>query len=358
MKLIHAANIFAECGLDGAEGRFSELKALNEKSLKKLVERCEETQADLLLISGNLFLGRPVLADLEEMDKLFGMLSKTRVFIVPGMKDGVGEGDPYERFSFKSRTMLFPGDSLQRVYVPEANTEITCCGYNEKTWEKVRPERITPGKKGRFQILLLPFLGKDDSEEALKEYLDAHGKDIAFDYVSIGQKVTREGNEGIPVYSLSALTPDSFDEDQKTGVFECEFSSDKRSVNRVAVKLNPISGSAFSVITVHLDPERSIEDVENEIREKTGSDGTDKVFKLVLTGRPSVSVWYLKDSLRECGNIAEFSDQTEDVTDTVLKNESVRRFAEEIGKLPDGKVKTNALRRSILSLLEQEGQAQ
>lgn len=358
MKLIHAANILAGCGPEGTEGRFSEYGAAREEGLKKLVMRCEEEQADLLLVSGNLFDGLPSHADLEALDRLFGGLTKTRVFIVPGIRDGARQGGTYAGYTWESRTMLFPGDSLQRVYVPEANAEITCCGYNEKTWAKVRPERITPGKKGRFQILLLPFLGRDDSEEALREYLEAHGQAIGFDYAAIGQQLTRSGEDGIPVYSVRGLVPDSFDEDPKTGVFECEFNNDKRSGNRVVAKLTPVAESAWTVLRVRLDPSRTIDAVEQEIRSAIDTQGKDKVYRLVLSGRPSVSVWYLKDSLKECGNIAEFSDETEDVTDTVLKNEAVRRFAEEIGRLPDGKAKTAALRCGILALLKQEGQAQ
>ena len=208
MKLVHAGNV--RIGSEGPafEGLSVDLKSVYANDLQELIRNCEKQQTDLLLFSGNLFDHRPSEEELKALDEDLSVLTHTRVFIVPGLSDSAGENDAYWTHEWKSRVMVFLGDSLQRVHVPEMNAEITCCGYNENTWPKVRPEKLQRGRKGQFQILLLPFLGENDSKEALETYVSRYASDLKFDYVAVGNAVTKRGEGGIPVYSARSMEQD------------------------------------------------------------------------------------------------------------------------------------------------------
>ena len=357
MKLIHAGNVCIGGAVPEFEDLPVDLQTQREDDIRRLIRTCEEEQVDLLLFSGNLFEHSPSEEELAALDSELEALTHTRVFIVTGMKDSGTDRDPYSGHTWKSRVMTFAGDSLQRVYVSEAQAEITCCGYNEKTWEKVHPEKVQPGKKGRYQILLLPFLGENDSEEALAAFLDAYQLP-AYDYVAIGNNVTR-CSEGSPVHSIRAMEADDFEEVQTTGIFKAELTNEKKPGNRLSASLVPVTENPLAVLKIKLDPEMRFSDVERELKQAIASQGKEKAYRAIVTGRPSIQVYYLlKDLLRDCGNVAEIIDRTEDVSEEAAGNEVLKRFAEEISLLPAGKVRTAAFRCGIQALLEEQERAE
>ena len=357
MKLVHAGNV--RIGSEGPafEGLSVDLKSVYANDLQELIRNCEKQQTDLLLFSGNLFDHRPSEEELKALDEDLSVLTHTRVFIVPGLSDSAGENDAYWTHEWKSRVMVFLGDSLQRVHVPEMNAEITCCGYNENTWPKVRPEKLQRGRKGQFQILLLPFLGENDSKEALETYVSRYASDLKFDYVAVGNAVTKRGEGGIPVYSARSMEQDRFEEEVTAGVFEATLTNEKKAGNMLQAQLVPPTVNHLNVLRIKLDPGRTTAEVEQEIRERIAAIGKEQVYQLVLEGEPSASVYYLWEAFRECGNIAGIIDETENVPATVSENTALKRFAQEMSKLPNSKVRTAAMKRGIEALIAEQERA-
>lgn len=169
MKFVQASNIY-----------------LNEKEDSKkfdeLLEYCRRKEVKVLFLVGNVFDGEPTEEFLSSTDEKLKTFDDLRVFIVLGKTDGSYAA--YVNHKFKSNVTFFAGNCIQRVYIARWNVEITGVSYDGTTWGKVHPELIHRGKKGGYQVFLLPFLGSDD------ETLDETYKDLTteFDYMGIGLK--------------------------------------------------------------------------------------------------------------------------------------------------------------------------
>ena len=97
MQLIHAADLH----LDSSFGALPEEKARRRRQesrdvLERLERLAQQTQAEAVLLSGDLFDGKKIYRETEEA--LLRCLSRirARVFIAPGNHDPYQEGSPYD----------------------------------------------------------------------------------------------------------------------------------------------------------------------------------------------------------------------------------------------------------------------
>ena len=95
MLIIHAADIHLGASPDLGESWGENRKQELWDSFEKFIERVEEEQADLLLIAGDLFHRQPLLRELREVNGLFSTLTKTKVVLIAGNHDFVGENSEY-----------------------------------------------------------------------------------------------------------------------------------------------------------------------------------------------------------------------------------------------------------------------
>ena len=82
MKFIHIADVHLGAQPDSGPlysgGRSRELW----ETFERVIRVCEDEQADLLLIAGDLFHGQPLVRELREVDYLFSELTHTKVVLI------------------------------------------------------------------------------------------------------------------------------------------------------------------------------------------------------------------------------------------------------------------------------------
>ena len=189
MKYLHVANL----QLDPESPR---------EEFFRLIEHCRKEEKDVLFITGNVFLEKPSEQVLAAFDEALSVLSKTRIFIVSGRNEAKGGQNPGIHYAFHSATTWFPENCIQRIFLARFQLEVTGVSYGEETWKRVRPEILSRGRKGALQILLLPFIGRDENE-----WPEANASlRTEFDYVAIGQGKALNGKEPARIYSPGSFT--------------------------------------------------------------------------------------------------------------------------------------------------------
>ena len=98
MKFIHIADVHLGAQPDSGPlysgGRSRELW----ETFERVIRVCEDEQADLLLIAGDLFHRQPLVRELREVDYFFSELTHTKVVLIAGNHDYIGSNSNYRTF--------------------------------------------------------------------------------------------------------------------------------------------------------------------------------------------------------------------------------------------------------------------
>lgn len=116
LKIIHAADLHLDSPFHGLSAAQAVARRQAQREvLIRLMELCEEEQADLLLLAGDLFDGNQVYP--ETLDALTAALGRSSlpIFIAPGNHDPIGAHSPYLSHRFPSNVHIFSTFELQRV---------------------------------------------------------------------------------------------------------------------------------------------------------------------------------------------------------------------------------------------------
>ncbi|GEM_PF-2201361 len=358
MKFVHLANV--ELGAKGpAIPRISvDFPKARLEDFQKALNLCRTEKADALLITGNLFGSVPTEEDLKMVDGLLSECVGLKTVILPGLKDGVVAGCAYTTYQWESNTTVFAGDCIQRVYIKKLNCEITGCGYCEETWSKVRPELMARGKKGAIQILLLPFLGKDDGEVSF-ETADTFA--FPADYAGIGQRVLIAGPNGSTTYSPGTMEPEFFTDKPQHGCYLVDIEAKGQKVS-LHTEFRLLSSKELLTIKVSAHKALTYEDTEKQIRDSIVILGGSHIYKILLQGEASPSLYMKRDHLFEIGNIVEIKDETDrDATIEDLKDEGdgtdvIALFLKGLADVGDDDVRKKAMEFGVEALLRKDAE--
>ncbi len=344
MKFVHAANI--KLNITG------EKRAEYRRDLQKVIEACNASQADALFITGNLFASEPSAADLSEADSLFSQLNSCRVFILTGDLDAPAPGEMHTGYEWKSKVTVFYGDCIQRVYMAKQDTEITGVGYSADTWDKVDPEKLSRGKKGSVQILLLPFLG--ESQDDFPE--EADRIELPFDYTGAGSHELYIGNERNKTFSPGDFEPEGFSGQIRHGFFICEVRTHNGQPSLIR-QFVPSASREYISLKVNCTADLSYNEAVRQIRGIMEKYGKENYYEIILQGRLSPSLLLQEESLKSLSGILSVRDETAHEADVsfLLRaragDEAADRFAKEAEKIENDSVRQKAMWYGINALL-------
>ena len=351
MKFIHLSNVNLETD---APGLFPGIDPKKERwdALKKVVDSCAEQSIDALFITGNLFAKRPDAGDLTRLDSLFSTLTDTRVFYLTGKNDAPESSKGFG-FEWKSHTTVFTGDSIQRVYLPKYDAEITAVGYCEKTWSRISLSQVTRGKKGTIQILLLPFLYDGETAGGLDSF------NPGFDYTGLGQTVLYKGNGKNRVFAPGIFSAEDFSSQISHGYFLCTATAGKKQ--EVALTRQFIQGAGREYITlkVGLNPELTYTDISRQLSGIVDKYGKENIYEIILEGGMSPTVYRKKDGFLDLGYVSRLDDRTDmDKTvegfKTYWDDEAVARFAQALFTSPADELTEKALAYGMKALYPED----
>lgn len=195
-------------------------------AVRRLVDYALSVQADLLLLTGDLFDSARVTRNtLDFLHREFSRFSG-RIFITPGNHDPYTLESPYTTDPFPPNTHVF-GD-YEEVYLPELHCVVCGEGFREAVVTRNLLEGISAPTTAPIKILLLHgevTTGASRYNPMTRESLRSSG----FSYVALGHRHEYSGiqREGTVSYAYAGIPEGrGFDELGEKGVITGEVFAD------------------------------------------------------------------------------------------------------------------------------------
>ena len=153
MKFIHTSDLHLgvrpDAGPEYTKRRPEEIW----ETFKSILDRCEDEQIDLLLISGDVFHRQPLLRELKELNAMFAGLSHTKVVFTAGNHDYLKPNSMYRNFKWAGNVVPLLEGTPSESRVP---------GISDRSIRIQLPgQRIAGRNQGRVEVC--PEHGKRDS---------------------------------------------------------------------------------------------------------------------------------------------------------------------------------------------------
>ena len=132
MKFIHTSDLHLgvrpDAGPEYTKRRPEEIW----ETFKSILDRCEDEQIDLLLISGDVFHRQPLLRELKELNAMFAGLSHTKVVFTAGNHDYLKPNSMYRNFKWAGNVVPLLEGRLLKVEFPEFRTAVSGFSYLDR----------------------------------------------------------------------------------------------------------------------------------------------------------------------------------------------------------------------------------
>ena len=319
------------------------------ESFRKCIAEANEKKVDLLLIAGDLFHRQPEVSELREVNYLFSTLEKTIVVLIAGNHDYLKPASPYHDFQWNENVVCLFSKECERIRLPELKTEVYGLSYHRQEITEPLYDSLEAEKSDYFRILL-GHGGDADHIPINKEALSKAG----FDYIALGHiHKPQVYIKNLAMYA-GALEPVDCGDIGPHGYIIGD-------VHRKKVKLSFIeaAGRQYRREEVAVIPEDTTFSVREKIAEKIAQEGTQHMYRIILTGQRHPKLRFDLKEYMKCGRIWEISDQT--VPEFQLKElrrqyqgQLIGAFIECFGEQPSSLVEEKALYYGLEALLYPE----
>lgn len=301
MLIIHTADIHLGAAPDARESWGKNRKEELWDSFERLLETVEEQQADLLLISGDLFHRPPLLRELREVNGLFAALTKTKVVLIAGNHDYLGKNSFYKGFAWAENVLFLEKEEVTSVKIPELNAEVYGLSYHKKEIRERMYDEVHPKENDCYHILLAH--GGDEKHIPFgKEKLAKSG----FDYIALGH-VHKPGMI-VPGKAVMAgsLEPLDHTEQGTHGYVRLEVTEAGNDICLI-----PFAGREYRTLKIPVTKEDTMGSVYRVLREKILQEGENHIYDVVLTGKRHPALEISDEKLKSAGNVRIVTDETE-----------------------------------------------
>lgn len=300
MKFIHIADVHLgmvpDQGKPWSEKRSKELY----ESFFEVIERCNQQSIDLLLIAGDLFHRQPLLRELKEVNYHFSKLTHTKVVLIAGNHDYIGEHSRYREFHWCEQVIFLGAKELQKIYIPEVSTTVYGFSYHQRDIKDAMYDNVLPSKEKGFHILLAH--GGDEKNVPMnRKLIDMAG----FDYVALGHIHKLEGLGKAMAYAGS-LEPLDRNETGNHGYILGELSGNVQS----HITFVPCSKRQYYHLEIEVDQDMVKGSVIDVVKEHMNRLGKQHIYKIILAGIRDPEVVFLESDFLTIGNVVEVQDNT------------------------------------------------
>ena len=301
MLIIHTADLHLGASPDAGEKWGKNRKQELWDSFERLIEVVEMQKADLLLIAGDVFHRPPLLRELREVNDRFASLSKTRVVLMAGNHDHVGENSFYKGFSWAENVYFFEKETIDSVKFPELKTDVYGLSYHGKENRERLYDDVKPEDNGYYHILLAHG-GDEKHIPYTKEKLMKSG----FDYIAFGH-VHKPGlilpGRAVMAGSLEPTDHTCFG---THGFVRVEVKDGK---NQIA--LVPFAKREYKTLRMEITTEDTMGSICRRLGEKVTELGEQNIYDVIIQGKRHASLEIMEEKIKSVGNIRAILDQTD-----------------------------------------------
>lgn len=302
MKLIHIADthLGAMPHSDNPWGMNREKELW--QAIENIIDIAETSQADLLLIAGDMFHRQPLVRELKELNYSFSKLTHTKVVFVAGNHDYIKQNSYYNTFVWAKNVYCLKNQACESVYFPELNTEVYGLSFHNYEIKENLYEHVSIKDKNRINILLAH--GGDEKHIPFsKTNLSSKG----FDYIALG-------HIHIPTILIpdkmayaGALEPIDVNDEGPHGYIMAQIEKNKSNTQFVTC-------AKREYITLQIDSDSSftnaklLQTIKDKIKELNKADS---FYKLVIKGFRDEDIIYDFDEIYKLERIVSILDLSE-----------------------------------------------
>lgn len=311
------------------------------------MEVCEEEQADLLLIAGDLFHRQPLLRELKEVDYMFSRLTHTKVVLIAGNHDYL-KGDSYYRtFQWSESVHMFRKQELEYVEYEELGVCVYGLSYEQKEISAGLYNDAFPERRQPIEILLAH--GGDEKHIPINRN---NLMGLGYDYIALGHIHLPMEVEKNRICYAGSLEPTDKNDTGKHGYIIGE-------IEGRAVKTAFVPFASREYIHMQLETEKTMTSraVKELLAENIRQRGIQNLYKVILSGVRDPEMLYDLDSMDVYGNLIEIVDDTRPAYDferlaRLNADNLLGRYIECLKDSPEGSVEYQALYEGVEALLE------
>lgn len=265
-----------------------------------MIRFCEEEEADLLLIAGDLFHRQPLLRELKEVDSLFSMLSKTHVVLMAGNHDYMKPRSYYRSFKWSKNVTFFSSQKLQYVDLEHLNTRVYGLSYEEKEIKEPLYDKVFASGEKAIEILLAH--GGDEKHIPIrKNQLAQNG----FDYIALGHIHKPEEIESNRIWYSGALEPIDRND---VGVHGIVIGTMEQG--ECKTRFVPFAQREYVHHTIPVDRSATIWNIKQQIADVIQEKGSQHIYKILLSGYRDADLTYNTELLMQELPVIEVQDLT------------------------------------------------
>jgi DNA repair protein SbcD/Mre11 len=304
MKFIHIADVH----LGAVPDSNMPWGVMREKeiwsSLEHIIHICNEEQANLLLIAGDLFHRQPLVRELKEVNYLFSKLKTAQVVLMAGNHDFIGARSYYQGFEWDDRVHMFLKDTMEVLEFPMLETEVYGLSYRSRDIEEPLYDTVKPEENDRIHILLAHGGDERDIPFNKKKLMDS-----GFDYIALGHIHKPEIFSSKMAYSGS-LEPIDKNETGERGYILGEITILEQGRTETSIRFIPSSSRQYKRISLMINPETTNGCLLDQARETMHINGKQHIYSFSIQGVRDETIHFDKEALRKLGNVLEVEDQS------------------------------------------------
>jgi len=265
------------------------------ETFNRIIDRCKEIKADILLIAGDLFEDEYCsVADVKRIDSKFREISDTKVIISAGNHDTLGKRSLYRLIKWSNNVHIFDSKCISKIEFEDLNVAIWGLSWDKKLERDNLLDGIAVEDTSKVNILLAH--GDVLSKES--EYLPIDKNSLinsGFDYIALGhihkpQFITNR------ICYCGSPEPLDFGETGSHGIIEGTISKDE-----IKMSFIPFSKREFIVKEIAVNENMSYNEIIDAIKSADSAENrAANLYRVIITGTRDNHIDLNIKDVKEC----------------------------------------------------------
>ncbi|MGF0034317.1 metallophosphoesterase family protein [Bariatricus sp. SGI.154] len=344
---MHIADIHLGASPDAGNSYSEERPREIWESLRRVIGVCNEEEADVLLIAGDLFHRQPLLRELKEVNYLFGTLEHTQVVLIAGNHDYLKKDSYYRTFSWGKNVHMLLDAQITCVEIPELTLAVYGCSYHAKEITEHKYDDAFPQNRQKYEILLAH--GGDEKHIPIqKDKLDRLG----YDYIALGHIHKPQELIGKRAIYAGALEPIDKNDIGPHGYVIGEITDQGCKARFVKS-----ASREYIHLDIMADKKMTGHSLKDHIRKRIEECGPQNIYKVTLRGFRDPDILFDPEMMDSYGNIIELVDDTKPAYDLERlmaqnKDNLLGKYIESLKDYDEDSVEYLALCEGVQALME------
>lgn len=300
MKFIHIADLHLGMSPDAGHPWKEERTKEIWDSFRRVIQKAEADQVELLLIAGDFFHRQPLLRELKEVNYLFSTLTATQVVLIAGNHDYMKDNSYYREFPWNENVTFLAETKLEKVVFSQLDTAVYGLSYHSREIREPLYDQARPDGQETYSILLAH--GGDEKHIPM-DMRRIQG--AGFTYVAMGHI-----HKPHIFNSRQAAYPGDLEPLDKNDTGVRGYVEGILENGGVKIRFVPFSLREYVHLTLESQVNMTDYAMEEKIRHEIEEKGPQHIYKIILTGFRDPDIIYHLEEYKKLGNIIEVEDAT------------------------------------------------